>query len=438
MSRRSVFALCVLLAIIACCTDLARVDVRAAARAADSPGYWGFDTANLDKTCKPCDDFFQFAMGGWMKSNPIPPEYSTWGSFTVLADKNQQALRQILEAAEKSDAPSGSSQRKVGDFYASCMDTAAIEAAGTKPIDATLQRVAETKDARELQTLAARLQQQGIAVMFRQGGLGLPERDYYLRDDEKSKKMRDDYAKHVAKMFELLGDSQEKAGTEATTVLNLETSLAKASMSNVDLRDPNKTYHRMKIAEVQSLTPDFYWESYLKTAGHPDVNEMNVAQPEFFKALDAQLTATPLEDWKTYFRWHVVESAAPALPEKFVNEDFDFRGHVLTGAKQIQPLWKRCVQATDRNLGEALGQVYVQKYFPPEAKAHALEMVHNLIAALRDDLKTLPWMGPETRSQASAKLEAFAVKIGYPDKWRDYSALKVAWTARNGACRRPP
>ena len=443
MSRRSVFALCVLLAIIACCTDLARVDVRAAARAADSPGYWGFDTANLDKTCKPCDDFFQFAMGGWMKSNPIPPEYSTWGSFTVLADKNQQALRQILEAAEKSDAPSGSSQRKVGDFYASCMDTAAIEAAGTKPIDATLQRVAETKDARELQTLAARLQQQGIAVMFRftsnqdakdstqviatalQGGLGLPERDYYLRDDEKSKKMRDDYAKHVAKMFELLGDSQEKAGTEATTVLNLETSLAKASMSNVDLRDPNKTYHRMKIAEVQSLTPDFYWESYLKTAGHPDVNEMNVAQPEFFKALDAQLTATPLEDWKTYFRWHVVESAAPALPEKFVNEDFDFRGHVLTGAKQIQPLWKRCVQATDRNLGEALGQVYVQKYFPPEAKAHALEMVHNLIAALRDDLKTLPWMGPETRSQASAKLEAFAVKIGYPDKWRDYSALKV-------------
>ncbi len=238
MSRRSVFALCVLLAIIACCTDLARVDVRAAARAADSPGYWGFDTANLDKTCKPCDDFFQFAMGGWMKSNPIPPEYSTWGSFTVLADKNQQALRQILEAAEKSDAPSGSSQRKVGDFYASCMDTAAIEAAGTKPIDATLQRVAETKDARELQTLAARLQQQGIAVMFRftsnqdakdstqviatalQGGLGLPERDYYLRDDEKSKKMRDDYAKHVAKMFELLGDSQEKAGTEATTVLN--------------------------------------------------------------------------------------------------------------------------------------------------------------------------------------------------------------------------
>jgi len=442
MSRRA-FALCLVFAVIACCASLALVDLRASARAADSPGYWGFDTANLDKTCKPCDDFFQFAMGGWMKSNPIPPEYSTWGSFTVLADKNQQALRQILEAAEKSGAAAGSNERKVGDFYASCMDTSAIEAVGAKPLDATLQRVVETKNARELQTLAARLQQQGVGVLFRftsnqdakdstqviatalQGGLGLPDRDYYLRDDEKSKKLRDDYTKHVAKILELLGDSPDKAESEAATVLRIETSLAKASMSNVDLRDPIKTYHRMKIAEVQSLTPDFSWDSYLKITGHPDVAEMNVAQPEFFKALDAQLTATPLEDWKTYFRWHVVDSAAPAMPEKFVNEDFDFRGRTLTGAKQIQPRWKRCVQATDRNLGEALGQVYVQKYFPPEAKAHALEMVHNLIAALRDDLKTLPWMGPETRTQATAKLEAFAVKIGYPDKWRDYSALKV-------------
>jgi putative endopeptidase len=443
MSKRSFFALCVLLAIVVCCAGLALVHARASARSADSSGYWGFDTANLDKTCKPCDDFFQFAMGGWMKNNPIPPEYSTWGSFTVLADKNQQALRQILEAAEKSAAPSGSNERKVGDFYGSCMDTAAIETAGTKPIDATLQRIAETKSARELPALAAQLQQQGVGVMFRftsnqdakdstqviatalQGGLGLPERDYYLRDDDKSKKLRDDYTKHVAKMFELLGDSSNKAETEAMTVLNLETSLAKASMSNVDLRDPDKTYHKMKLAEVQSLTPDLSWDSYLKTAGHAGVTEMNVAQPEFFKALDAQLTSTSLDDWKTYFRWHALDAAAHALAEKFVNEDFDFRGRILTGAKQIQPRWKRCVQATDRNLGEALGQVYVQKYFPPEAKAHALEMVHNLISALRDDLRTLPWMGPETRAQAAAKLQAFTVKIGYPDKWRDYSALKV-------------
>ena len=443
MSKRSFFAICVVLAVVACCAGLALVDVRASARSSDAPGYWGFDTANLDKTCKPCDDFFQFAMGGWMKNNPIPPEYSSWGSFTVLADKNQQALRQILEAAEKSNAPAGSNERKVGDFYASCMDTGAIEAAGTKPIDAVMQRIAETTNARNLPALAAQLQQQGIGVLFRftsgqdakestqviaialQGGLGLPERDYYLRDDDKSKKLRDDYTKHAAKMFGLLGDTPDKAAAEAITVLNLETSLAKASMSNVDLRDPIKTYHKMKLAEVESLTPDLSWDSYLKTAGHATVTEMNVAQPDFFKALDTQLTSTPLEDWKTYFRWHVLDAVAPGLPEKFVNEDFDFHGRILTGAKQIQPRWKRCVQATDRNLGEALGQVYVQKYFPPEAKAHALEMVHNLIAALRDDLKTLPWMGPETRTQATAKLEAFAVKIGYPDKWRDYSALKV-------------
>ena len=447
MSKRTGFVLCLLAAMIISCADLALMDLRASARAADSPGYWGFDTANLDKTCKPCDDFFQFAMGGWMKNNPIPPEYSSWGSFTVLADKNQQALRQILEAAEKSAAPAGSNEKKVGDFYASCMDTAAIESAGTNPIDSMLQRVAETKSAKDLPALAAQLQQQGVGVMFRfssnqdakdstqviatalQGGLGLPERDYYLRDDEKSRKMRDDYARHVAKMFELFGDSSEKSAAEAATVLNLETSLAKASMSNVDLRDPNKTYHRMKIAEAQSLTPDLSWDAYLKNAGHPGVAEMNVAQPDFFKALDAQLTSTPLDDWKTYFRWHVLEAAAPALSQKFVDEDFDFRGRILTGAKQIQPRWKRCVQATDRALGEALGQVYVQKYFPPEAKAHALEMVHNLIAALRDDLKTLPWMGSETRAQATAKLEAFAVKIGYPDKWRDYSALKIDRTS---------
>jgi predicted metalloendopeptidase len=443
MTKRSLFAVCFLIAIVGCGAVFALVDVRASARAADAPGYWGFDTANLDKSCKPCDDFFQFAMGGWMKSNPIPPEYSSWGSFTVLADKNQQALRQILETTEKANAPAGSNERKVGDFYASCMDAAAIDAAGTKPIDVTLQRISEIQNARGLQALTARLQQQGVGVMFRftsnqdakdstqviatalQGGLGLPERDYYLRDDEKSKRLREDYGKHVARMLELLGDSQEKAETETTTVLKIETSLAKASMSNVDMRDPVKTYHKMKVSELQALTPDFSWDSYLKTAGHADVTELNVAQPEFFKALDAQLAATPLDDWKTYFRWHVVDSDAPALSEKFVNEDFDFRGRILTGAKQIQPRWKRCVQATDRNLGEALGQVYVEKYFPPEAKAHALEMVHNLIAALRDDLKTLPWMGPETRAQAGAKLAAFAVKIGYPDKWRDYSALKL-------------
>ena len=422
---------------------MADTGLRGSAKPAGDTGYWGFDTANLDKTCKPCDDFYQFAMGGWMKSNPIPPEYSTWGSFSQLLDKNQQNLRQILEAAEKQKTAAGSNEQKIGDFYASCMDTEAIEAAGTKPIDAELARIAAMKNSADLQTEAARLQSEGVGVLFRfsanqdakdssqvvgaawQGGLGLPEREYYLKQDDKSKQLRDAYVKHVAKMFELLGDSSDTAATEATTVLDMETHLAEASMKNTDLRDPDKTYHRMKLADLEAMTPEFNWESYFQALGHPGLKEINVGQPDFFKALDSQLTATPLAAWKIYYRWHVLNSAAPALPGRFVDEEFEFRGKTLTGAKEIQPRWKRCTQATDRALGEALGQVYVEKYFPPEARAHALVMVHNLISALHDDLQTLPWMSPETRAQATAKLEAFAVKIGYPDKWRDYSALKI-------------
>jgi putative endopeptidase len=415
--------------------------------AADEASVHGFDTANLDRTCKPCDDFYEFAMGGWMKANPIPPEYSRWGSFTVLLDKNQQELRTILETAANANDAAGSNERKIGDFYASCMDTTAIDAAGAKPIEAELLSIAQIKGATDLQAEMARLQENGVDAMFRfgsrqdakdstqeiasavQGGLGLPDRDYYLREDEKSKALREQYVQHVAKMFELLGDASEKASTEAATVMNIETLLAKASMSNVDRRDPDKTYHRMKLAELRTLTPDFSWETYFKATGHPQLTEANIGQPDFFKALDAQLAATPIEDWKTYLRWQLVDTTAAGLSEKFVAEDFEFHGKALRGAKENLPRWKRCVEATDRNLGEALGQVYVQKYFPPEAKARALEMVHNLIAALHDDLQTLPWMGPETRAQATAKLAAFGVKIGYPDKWRDYSALKIDRTS---------
>jgi predicted metalloendopeptidase len=422
---------------------MAGAGLQASPKPAADSGSWGFDTANLDKTCKPCDDFYQFAMGGWMKANPVPPAYSTWGSFSQLLDKNQQNLRQILETSEKQQATAGSNEQKIGDFYASCMDTAAIDESGTKPIDAELAKIAAMKNGADLQSEAAKLQEEGVGVLFRfganqdakdstqvvgsafQGGLGLPEREYYLKQDDKSKTLRDAYVKHVARMFELLGDSGDVSSAEAATVLQIETTLAKASMKNTDLRDPEKTYHRMKMADLQALTPDFNWESYFRLLNHPELKEINVGQPEFFKALDAQLTATPLADWKTYYRWHLVNSTASQLPQKFVDEEFEFRGKTLTGAKEIQPRWKRCTQATDRALGEALGQVYVQKYFPPEAKAHALVMVHNLISALHDDLQTLSWMSPETRAQATAKLEAFAVKIGYTDKWRDYSALKI-------------
>jgi len=438
LSRSSILAVIGVLAV-----GLAGVGLEGSRKAVDPPKSWGFDTANLDRTCKPCDDFYQFAMGGWMKANPIPPEYPIWGSFSQLADRNQKNLREILEAAATSKAAAGTNEQKIGDFYSSCMDTTAIDAAGAKPIEPELTQIAAVQTLADLESETARLHKQGVGVLFRfnstqdakdssevigaafQGGLGLPEREYYLKPDEKSEKLREDYVKHVANMFVLLGDSADVSAAEAQTVMKIETALATASMKNTDLRDPDKTYHKMTLAELKALTPGLSWESYFKAVGHPELKQINVAQPDFFKALDAQLTATSIADWKTYLRWHLVNSAAPGLAEKFVKEDFDFRGKTLTGAKEIQPRWKRCVQSTDRNLGEALGQVYVQKYFPPAAKARALEMVHNLLAALRDDLGTLPWMGPETRAQATAKLQAFAVKIGYTDKWRDYSALKI-------------
>jgi putative endopeptidase len=439
MSNRFLTAGCILAVVGILAVALASANLRAA----DQPTPWGFDTANLDKTCKPCDDFYQFAMGGWMKSNPIPPEYSNWGTFTQLADKNQQNLRQILEDAASAKAALGSNEQKIGDFYASCMDTTAIEAAGTKPLEPGLARIASFKTISDLPAVAEYLHSTGVGGFFRfnstqdakdstqvigaafQGGLGLPEREYYLKEDDKSKQLREAYTKHVAKMLELLGHSADQSAAEAATVLKIETALATASMKNTDLRDPDKTYHKLMLADLRALTPNFSWEAYFKAVGHPELKEINVGQPDFFKALDAQLTTTPLDDWKTYLRWHLVHSAAPGLPERFVAEDFAFSGKTLTGAKENQPRWKRCVQATDRALGEALGQIYVQKYFPPEAKARALEMVHNLIAALRDDLQTLSWMGPETRAQATAKLAAFALKIGYTDKWRDYAALQV-------------
>jgi putative endopeptidase len=443
MSKRLLSAGCILAVVCVLALGLSGLGLRASSNAADKPASWGFDTANLDKTCKPCDDFYQFAMGGWMKANPIPPEYSTFGSFTRLADQNQQNLRNILEDAAKAKAAPGSNEQKIGDFYAGCMDTAAIDATGTKPLEPELARIANVTNIAGLQAEAEHLHSMGVGAFFRftsrqdlkdstivigaasQGGLGLPERDYYLKDDEKSRQLRDAYLKHIANMFSMLGDPANQSAAEATAILKIETALATASTKNTDLRDPEKNYHMMTLADLKTLTPNFSWAAYFKAAGHPELKQINIGQPEFFKALDAQLTAAPLDDWKTYMRWHLLNTAAQALPEKFVAEEFDFRGKTLTGAKEIQPRWKRCAQATDRALGEALGQVYVQKYFPPESKARALEMVHNLITALRDDLQTLSWMGPATRAQATAKLQAFAVKIGYTDKWRDYSSLKI-------------
>ena len=422
---------------------LAGAGMHASTKPPADAGYWGFNTANFDKTCKPCDDFYQFAMGGWMKANPIPAEYSTWGTFTQLRDNNLTAMRTILEAAAKANAPAGSNEQKIGVFYASCMDTTAIDAAGLKPIATELAAIDAINDRKSLDAAIAQLQREGASVVFRfssgqdikdstrviavagQGGLGMPDRDYYFRDDDKSKQLRQDYEQHVAKMFELAGDAPDKAAAEAKSVISIETALAKASRTRVELRDPEKNYNLMPLSEMTALTPGWSWESYLHAVGAPAVQQVNVRQPEFFKVMNQELASVPLPDWKIYLRWHVIHASAPGLPERFVEENFDFYDRKLSGTKELLPRWKRCVQSTDRNLGEALGQVYVEKYFPPAARARAKEMVNNLIAALRDDIPTLSWMGPDTKKQALAKLEAFTVKIGYTDKWRDYSNLTI-------------
>jgi putative endopeptidase len=407
----------------------------------DTPG---FHVSDMDKTCKACDDFFQYANGNWIKNNPIPAEYASWGSNVIVYENNQKQLHEILEAAAKNtEAAAGSNERKVGDFYASCMDESAINAAGAKPLDGEFARIAGLKDKKELAGLAAHLHASAVSGFFAfastqdlkdsskvtgeadQGGLGLPDRDYYTKTDADSKTLREKYLAHVTKMFVLLGDSESKAAAEAKTVMAIETGLAEASWTNVKLRDPEIQYHITSLDGLAKLTPHFAWKEYFAAAGHPELTEINVGQPDFFEGLDKQIAAHSLDEWKTYLRWHLINNAAATLSEPFVQESFDFNARTLAGSKEIRARWKRCAAATDIYLGEALGQVYVAKYFPPEAKAQVLEMVGNLRAALSEDIPTLSWMSAETKKAALAKLDAFHVKIGYPDTWRDYSGLQV-------------
>jgi putative endopeptidase len=414
-----------------------------AAQADQGSTVHGFDPANLDKSCKPCDDFFKFANGGWIEHNPIPAAYPRWGNFNKLDEQNQSKLREILEdAAKPGKAAKAGNEKKIGDFYASGMDTDRIEAEGVKPLAAEFARIDQINDLPSLQSAIAHLQSLGVRAPFGFGarqdfknstqvigqageaGLGLPDRDYYLKDDEKSKQVRDAYAAHVQNMFALLGDEADKAAAEAKVVMSIETRLAQVSMTRVQRRQPEAVYHKMEVAQLNEMTPNFSWPAYFKGINHPEITTVNLDNPEFFKEVNKDLTDIPLADWKTYLRWHLIDVASPFLSSKFEQEDFNFN-KVLTGTQEMLPRWKRVVRATDRSLGEALGQIYVQKTFTPEAKARALAMVGNLIAALKSDLTTLAWMSETTRQRATTKLEAFAKKIGYPDKWRDYTALSV-------------
>ncbi len=403
----------------------------------------GINPADMDASVAACQDFNLYGNGGWLKSNPIPSDQSYWGSFTILEEQNRENLHKVLEKVSKASNASGSDDQKVGDFYSTCMDEAAVEAQGLTPLKGELAAIDKVSSVPELQKEIARLQMMGVNAVFNfgsdqdrknaseviagayQGGLGLPDRDYYLKTDDDSKKLRDEYVAHVTKMFELMGETPAKAAESAKSVMALETKLAQASMTRVERRDTDKTYNRKSLAEIAKLTPNFSWAGYLKELDAPPVAAINVGQPKYFEAFNQELVSTPLADWKTYLRWHLVHSAAPSLSKKFVDETFAFYGKTLQGTPENEVRWKRCVSATDDAIGFALGKAYVRDYFPPEAKARADAMVKNLIAALRADLATLPWMGEATRKAALAKLDTFDPKIGYPSRWRDYTALTI-------------
>ncbi len=402
----------------------------------------GFDFANLDRSANACQDFNQFANGGWMAKNPIPGAYSVWGRFTQLDEQNLNVLHTILDGLLKKKNIKGNEQ-KIATFYGSCMDEQKIEAEGIQPLEPELQRIAQISDLLTLQDEIANLHAHRIPAVFGfganqdfkdstqiiaqlvQGGLGLPDRDYYISDDAKNKATRDEYQKHVARTFVLLGDAPDQAARQAATVVKIETKLAENSATRVQRRNPEANYHPMTKGMLIEMTPDFDWGRYFRNINLPEVGKVNVGQPDFFKAADKILKDTPIEDWKVYLRWHLVNAASNTLSSKFVEESFNFNGKYLQGTTEILPRWKRCVASTDRALGEALGQLYVDKTFTPQAKENARTMVANLVAALRDDLSTLSWMSDETRKKAIGKLEAFTRKIGFPDKWRSYEALQI-------------
>ena len=386
-----------------------------------------------------------YADGGWIKRTEIPPEYSRWGSFNELIEKNNDALHEIAEKAANTnvDPKLAPETQKVGDYYASGMDEKTIEAMRTKPLAEEFKSIEAVKDRNDLLKEIAHLHTIGVPALFNfdagqdskdstrdiaqaaQGGLGLPDRDYYTKTDEASKKLRDQYVDHVTKMLTLLGESQNTASDHAKKILALETSLAQASRTRVELRDPQKNYNKMTQPDLQKLTPDWKWSDYFKDINLIEPGDINVQQPEFFKAADDVFKSTPMDNWKAYLRWHLVNAAAAELSKDFVNENFNFNDATLHGTKQIKPRWKRVVISTDDAIGEALGKLYVAYDFPPEAKARALELVNNLKEALADRIKTLEWMDEPTKQEALKKLAAFTVKIGYPDKWLDYSLLKI-------------
>ena len=402
-----------------------------------------FSADMLDKNIDPCNDFYAYACSKWMAQNPVPSDRPMWGRFNELAQRGEYIVRDILEKASADRPGRSPNEQKIGDYYATCMDEGAIEKAGAKPLQQDFESISAIKSKEELPQEIVRLHREGTDVLFGfdsgsdfknasqiiaqvdQGGLGMPDRDYYFKDDEKSIELRKKYVAHVAKMFTLLGDDAGKAEAEAKVVMEIETGLAKGAFDQTSRRDPQKIYHKLSNRELAALSPAFNWNTYFEGVGAPRFESLNVVEPEFVKNMQAVIGAHSLDDWKTYLRWHTVHDNSRVLRAAFVNETFEYFSKTLQGTKELRPRWKRCVSYTNEALGELVGQIYVQQTFGAEGKERTLAMVGALEKALAEDIKSVPWMGADTKAQALVKLQAITNRIGYPDKWRDYSALQI-------------
>jgi putative endopeptidase len=413
-----------------------------------------FNPDLVDKSLNPCDDFYKYACSKWIAANPIPSDEVFWSTGSGLEMWNDAILRETLEAASKDDPKRTPVQQKIGDYWAACMDESGIEAAGLKPAQPVLDRIAGLKSKSDITLEIARLHHEfpgawessdnqanapffgfsggqdyddasKVVAQIDQGGLSLPNRDYYINTDDKSVETLKKFRAHVQKMFVLAGEPEAQAGSDADTVIAIETALAKAQMDNVKRRDPKNINNKFSLVQLRELTPHIQWDVYLKAVNAPASDHYIVSSPDFLRAEDKLLVEQPLENWQTYMRWQAIHHAAPYLNKAMVDENFDFFYHTLAGQAENQPRWRRCVHNADRDLGEALGQAYVDRAFPPESKARTLEMVHAIENAMQNDIETVSWMTPATKAQAIVKLKGIEDKIGYPSHWRDYSSVKI-------------